>query len=103
MNTVESNDVFANKWTPMPNMVNYQCFHSSVVVKDKLFVIGQGIKSCEVFDNACNIFFVLKQQLCINYNKSLSIGNRIFINNNNRSSTICLMLIKINGLKNRVK
>ena len=58
MNTVESYDVLANKWTPMPNTINNYTFHSLVVVKDKLFVIGKGIESCEVFDNACKKFVV---------------------------------------------
>ena len=89
LNSVESYDVFANRWTPMPKTINDYSFHSLVVVKDKLFVIGQGTKSCEVFDNVCKKFVVFNQQPSINYNKSLSIGNKIVILQEKRSSIVC--------------
>ena len=49
----------------MPSMINSHKYLSLVVVKNKLFVIGQGTESCEVFDNACKKFVVLKHQPCI--------------------------------------
>ena len=89
LNTVEAYDVFANKWTSMPNTINLYAFHNLVVVKNKMFVIGQGIENCESFDNACKKFVVLKHQHYIDYNKSVSIGNRILIFQRERSSMIC--------------
>ena len=89
LNSVESYDVFANKWSSMPNMVKSQCFHSLVVVKNKLFVIGQGRESCEVFDNACKKFVVLKHQPYIGYSKCVSIGSRIIIFQEKKLSIIC--------------
>ena len=40
LNTVESYDVFADKWSSMPNMLKNKYLHNSVVIKDKLFVIN---------------------------------------------------------------
>ena len=94
LNSVESYDVFGNKWTSMPNMVNYQSFHNLVVVKNKLFVIGLGTENCEFFDNACKKFVVLKHQQYIYYNKSVSIGNIIFIFQEFSSSVICYDVVK---------
>ena len=50
--TVESYDVIADTWSPMPSMIRYHSHHSLVVVKNKLFVIGSSIYGCEVFDNS---------------------------------------------------
>ena len=87
-NSVESYDVFANRWTSMPNMINNHTFHSLVVVADKLFVVGQGTESCEVFDNVCKKFVVLKHHPHIEFNKSLSIGKKIVIFQRKRSSIV---------------
>ena len=73
----------------MPNTVKHLSFHSLVVVKDKLFVIGRGIESCEVFDNACKKFVVLKHQPSIYYHRSVSIGSRILIFQEKKSSIVC--------------
>ena len=86
LNTVESYDVFADKWTSLPNMLKSKSFHSLVVVKDKMFAFGHGTESCEVFDNVCNKFIALKHQPSITFSKSVSIGNKILIFQENRSS-----------------
>ena len=49
LSSVESYDVYSNKWSPMPRMINVQSNHSLVNVKDKLFVIGHGENRCEIF------------------------------------------------------
>ena len=80
LNTVESYDVFANKWTSMPNMVNVQSDHNLVVIKDRLFVIGYGNNKCELFNNDCKKFVALKSPNgYIVLNKAMSIGNRVVV------------------------
>ena len=88
LKTVESYDVFAHKWTPMPNTINRHDAHSLVVVKDKLFVIGHEIDCCEVFDKVCMKFVSLKHPPSIDYNKSVPIGNKIFAFQDFSSSVI---------------
>ena len=79
-NTVESYDIAADVWTQLPNMKEERYHHNLVVVKSKLFVIGGGnTDTCEVFDNTANTFVSFKSQHPINFNTSLSIGNKIFI------------------------
>ena len=52
LNTVESYDFYANKWTYLPSMIEYRSFHASVSMGNKLFVIGGWSESsCEVFDS----------------------------------------------------
>ena len=63
LKTVESYDVFADKWSPMPSMINSKTDHSLVVVKNKLFVIAKEINSCEVFDNDCKNYPLLRVRL----------------------------------------
>ena len=89
LNTVESYDVFADKWFPMPNTMKSKCLHNLVVVKDKLFVIGQGTKGCEVFDNVSRKFIALKPHPSITYSKCVQIGNKIIVFQRNRSSIVC--------------
>ena len=89
LNSVESYDVFANKWSTMPNMINDKSLHDLAVVKDKLFVIGYGTDICEVFDNISKTFVSLKQPYCsLMLNKALSIGNRIYVFEENRSTVV---------------
>ena len=78
LNSVESYDVFANKWSLMPSTINSHRCHSLVVVKDKLFVIGDERNRFEVFDNVCKKFVSLKHPF-IDYSKSVAIGNRIIV------------------------
>ena len=87
--TVESYEVFANKWTSMPNMLKVNSYHNLVVVKDKLFVIGRERESCEVFDNVCKKFVALKPKTNITYSKCMQIVNKFFIFQETRSSLIC--------------
>ena len=89
LNTVESYDVFGDKWTSMPNMINSHSYHSLVVVKDKLFVIGNEIYFCEVFDNVSKNFVSLKHPPSMSYNKSVAIGNRIVVFQENQSTILC--------------
>ena len=79
VNSVESYDVFGNKWAFMPDMINRHSDHSSVAVKDKLFVISHKVDTCEVFDNVVEKFVSLKHPHSISYNKCVAISNRIVV------------------------
>ena len=89
LNTVESYDVFGDKWLPMPKTINNHSYHNLVVVKEKLFVVGEEPNFFEVFDNVCKKFVSLKQPPCINFNKSVAIGNKIVVFQENRSTKLC--------------
>ena len=91
LKSVESYDVFADRWTSMPNMINHHYCHSLVSVKNKLFVIDNKTNNChcEAFDNVSNKFVSLKHPLSINNNKSVSIGNKILVFKENSSSMLC--------------
>ena len=66
LNTVEVYDHIANKWSSMPNMIERRCNHSSVAIRNKLFIIGSyfgnASKSCEVFDSKTKKFVFLKKR-----------------------------------------
>ena len=88
LRTVESYDVVADTWYTMPNMINIRSYHSLVVVKTKLFVIDD--RSCEVFDNTCKQFVLLKSpKISIQYAQATSIGSKIVAFQNGMSSLIC--------------
>ena len=101
LRSVESYDVIADEWSPMPDMIKGKHDHSLVVVKNKLFVIGIGRNNCEVFDNCCRKFVAIKSPqvdyLHLNQypyhkfylNKAISIGNRIVAIQHDGSSTFC--------------
>ena len=87
-NTVESYDVLPNKWSSMPNMINVISDHSLVVVRSKLFVITYATDVWEVFDNIYNKFvaFKLPHVQGFNFNESVSIGSKIVLFQNDRTS-----------------
>ena len=90
LNTVESYDVIANKWSSMPSMIHSQSSHSLVVVKSKLFVIGSVVDNCEVFDDKIKIFVSIKSPPALNddFNPAISMGNKIVVFSHN-TPTIC--------------
>ena len=91
-NSVESYDVFADKWSPMSNMVYNHSFHSLVAVKNKLFVISRNNTNHEVFDCASKKFFVLKPHPDIIAHvvmNCVAIGNKILMFLNQSSKVIC--------------
>ena len=89
LDSVESYDVLANTWSPMPSMVAARSFHSLVVVRNKLFVIGEGLDACEVFDKSSNKFIALKFPKWIGFNNALSVGNKIVIIQNESDVVDC--------------
>ena len=90
LNTVESYDVIANKWTSMPNMVHHHTYHGLVVSRKKMFVFDRHGEDCEVFDGACKKFVSLKAEIKYDIlGKILSTGNKIFIFYRKKSSVVC--------------
>ena len=91
LNTVQSYDVIGEEWSPMPSMIGSKSLHSLVVVKNKLFVIGCGIDTCEVFDNSCRKFVDIKrpQEDSLDLDQVISIGSNIFVMQCDSSSLFC--------------
>ena len=79
LSTVETYDVFGNEWSSLPNMIKPRSRHNMVVVRDKLFVIGEGTNSCELFDKTCNKFVALKSKKFNGYHQVVSIGETIYV------------------------
>ena len=81
LNSVKSYDVAADTWTPMPDMIERRVGHSSVVVKNKLFVLGGVLMdgNYEVFESVSNKFVLLESSIPFSSNNALSIGTKIYI------------------------
>ena len=60
LNTVEAYEAIADTWTEFPGMNYSRYCHKSVVVKNKLFVIGGGTSINEVYDSTSKKFAILK-------------------------------------------
>ena len=90
LNTVESYDVIADKWSSMPNMIGSKSLHSLVVVRNNLFVIGFGDDTCEVLEKNNKKFVALKSSLVefVDLNKTISIGNKILVYRNNTATIL---------------
>ena len=87
LSTVESYDVTTNSWSPMAEMVEGKRRHSSVVVRNKLFVLGcEGFsEGFEVYDSTCKIFVALKRPAPMlestsfgTINNVVAIGSKLF-------------------------
>ena len=80
-NKVESYDAAGDAWTPMPRMIEQRAQHSSMVVKNKMFVFG-GIQTeltAEVLDDASKQFVALKPVKSNILNcETVSVGSKIF-------------------------
>ena len=60
--SVETYCFHENKWTQLPYMLKEKCFHSTVSIGNKLFVIdGFSNDGCEVFDSITNKFISIKK------------------------------------------
>ena len=60
--SVETYCFHENKWTQLPYMLKEKCFHSTVSIGNKLFVIdGFFNDGCEVFDSITNKFISIKK------------------------------------------
>ena len=68
--SVEEYDHVSNSWSEFASMINPRCCHQSVAVGNKLFVIGGGTDTCEVYDSTCKKFVALK--------KPASVGKAFF-------------------------
>ena len=99
LNTVEAYEHFFDTWSYMPNMIERRAGHSSVAIKNKLFVIGSafgvGSETCEVFDSTCKKFVYLKRKpnsLKFRFYRtaeSCSIGNKLIILGHKSATAIC--------------
>ena len=86
INTVEAYDHIDDSWTNMPNMIAERCWHKSVAIKNKLFIVGNlSSHTFEVFDSFSKKFASL-QHPSINSRiykiaDVTSIGNKVVIFN----------------------
>ena len=74
--------MISNEWSPMANMVSGRSSHSLVVVKDKLFVIGNLTTDYEIYDSICKIFVALKSNSFFDFgefNEVVKVGSTLFI------------------------
>ena len=78
-NSVEVYDVFGNEWSFMPNMTRSRICHNMVVVRDRLFVIGIGENSCEVYDKTSMQFVAFKSPEFSYEHQVVSIGEKIYV------------------------
>ena len=94
LNTVEAYDHVDNSWSYMPNIIHRRSLHRLVAIRNKLYVFGRSLETCEVFDSSINTFSLLKSpspllnmdtRLNINLTRPavISIGNKILIFRNN--------------------
>ena len=79
LNTVESYDVIADKWSTMANMIHARSGHSLVTLRHKLYVIGSN--TSEVFENTCKKFVALKSPFIRTYSfvEAIPVGNKIVV------------------------
>ena len=93
--TVEQYDNVSNSWTKFPNMINTRCYHQSVVVKNKLLVIGGGTVKCETYDSFGKKFVALKTPAPMYGNlfeklfAAVTIGNEILVFGEKSSIVLC--------------
>ena len=93
--TVEQYDHVSNTWSKFHSMINTRCYHQSVVVKNKLFVIGGGILNSEIYDSTCKKFVALKQpgsiydSLIGSPSAAVTVGNEILIFGGYSSTVLC--------------
>ena len=88
LNTVESYDLFGKKWLFMPNMIRRRILHKMVVVRNMLFVIGEGTNSCEVFYKTSMKFVGFKSPYMSYLPQVVPIEKQIYIFGSN-SLTYC--------------
>ena len=93
LKSVESFNRESNKWSPMPSMNEGKYYHSLVVAKNKMFVIGNGKSRFEVFDKNFKKFVILKSpeiptDLFASV-KTTSFGNKIVVVGKNSSVAYC--------------
>ena len=91
LNTIESYDVIADEWSSMPNMTSGKALHGLVVVRNKLFVIGNGRDACEMFDKTCKKFVAIKSPPTeiVDLNKAISLGSKILVFRDNETIVLC--------------
>ena len=82
--TAEVYDHVADKWSYMPGMTRERCGHGLVVVRNKLFAVGGGVNSCEVFDSRSKKFVLVSSPPPAYFNfetiaGAVSKGNKVII------------------------
>ena len=95
LSTVEAYDPIDDTWTEFPKMNCSRFLHKSVSVKNKLFVIGGGTYTNEVYDSNSKKFTFLQPlinlHIMVSYTPfaAFSIGHKLFTYFEGSSSIFC--------------
>ena len=90
LRSVESYDVIADQWSPMPYLNKTKVNHRLAVVKNKLYVIGSADYGFEVYDKTCKKFLSLKPPLeTFFYLRLIARGSKIIVFRHYRTSANC--------------
>ena len=60
VNTAEIYDHIEDSWTFISDMIHPRCSHQSLASSNKVFIIGGGPDTCEVYDSISETFVALK-------------------------------------------
>ena len=82
---VEIYDFFANRWSPMPNMLQRRTNHASIGIRNKLFIIGGSrTNTCEMYDSFGGNFVNINPMMQINAALQCSSRNFSFVTMGNK-------------------
>ena len=80
-NSVELFDHVSNEWTFLPNMLESRFDHTSIAIKNKLFMIAGGVSTCEVFDSYSKQFSLISPKKLFDCEDQIfaatSIGSKV--------------------------
>ena len=95
MKTAEVYDRLADTWSRLPDMVYSRCYHRAVAIGNKLFAVGGGRETFEVYDSTCGKFVAFKPA-STSYGEILNVpvaavavGFKIYVFGRNSSVVLC--------------
>ena len=100
LRSVEYLDVFANKWTQMPDMINGKFNHKIVSVTNKLFVFDYwNTTRYEIFDSRSNKFVTFREPSSFlppltRFIDVFSVGSKLVFFNNKKKSVFTYDMVE---------
>ena len=89
LNTVESFDHIANKWSFLPSMIKSRSYHRLIAIKHKLFAIGGHGQIFEVYDSTCKKFVSVLNSPRDFSVEAISLENKVLVLSRARSTYSC--------------
>ena len=83
--SVEVYDPSSNRWSMMPDMLEGRQSHSSVSIRNKIYMIGGHSRNVEVFDRSSNKFVQINISLP-QFKQSVLIGKTVYMFNDDADS-----------------